>query len=268
MTMVPMGSTSNEADMNQWVLEHDPGIYTPMGITAENVAAKYGVTRQEMDQMAVESHAKAAAAIENGEFDSQIVPIETVDGEGKPVVVKMDDGVRKSTNLETLATLKPAFKPDGIVTAGTSSQTSDGAGFVVLMSKEKADELGIKPIAKFVAFSTGGVPADIMGIGPIEAVPKVMKKTGLNVEDMDVIELNEAFAAQAIPVMKITGMDKIKERVNPNGGALALGHPLGATGAILTCKALAYLQKHGGKYALVTMCIGGGMGAAGIFEMM
>ncbi len=266
MTMVPMGSNTKESDLDPWMLKHNPEAYMPMGLTAENVAAKYGVTRLEMEQMAVESNAKAAAAIENGEFDSQIIPIETVDGEGNPVVVKMDDGVRKGTNLEGLAALKPCFKPDGVVTAATSSQTSDGCGFVVLMSKEKAEEMGIKPIAKFVGFALGGVPAELMGIGPIEAVPKVLKKTGLKIEDMDVIELNEAFAAQAIPVIKITGMDKAK--VNPNGGALALGHPLGATGANLTCKALAYLEKHGGKYAMVTMCIGGGMGAAGIYEML
>lgn len=248
-----------------WVSEKEAGAYMPMGITAENVAAKYGLTRDDLDAMAVESHRKAAAAQDAGKFDGEIIPLDGVDEDGNPIIFDKDQGIRRNVTMESLSQLKTVFKEDGgVVTAGTSSQTSDGASFVILMSKEKVEELGIKPIAKFIGFQVAGCDPSLMGLGPIYAVPKVMKKTGLTVNDMDVIEINEAFAAQAIPCINELKFDT--EKVNPNGGALALGHPLGATGAVLTCKALSELERTGGKYALVTMCIGGGMGAAGIYE--
>jgi len=267
MTYMPSmkaGGTVGDVQ-NKWLKENIPGVYMPMGITAENVAAQYDVSREAMDTLAAASHAKAAAAQESGKFDDQIIPIEAIDDEGNTIIVTKDEGIRAGTTVEKLGTLPTPFKADGRVSAGTSSQTSDGAGFVVLMSAEKAQELGIKPIAKFLGFAVGGVEPHIMGMGPVAAVPKVFKMTGLKIEDMDVIELNEAFAAQAIPVMDELGMPR--DKVNPNGGAMATGHPLGATGAILTCKALSELARTGGKYALVTMCIGGGMGAAGVYEM-
>lgn len=247
------------------LLETRPEEYMPMGLTAENVAARYGVTRREMEELAVESHRRAAAAQDAGKFDDEIIPLPGVDLEGNPITFDKDQGIRRDTNLETLAGMKPCFKEDGLVTAPTSSQTSDAAAFVVLMSRDKAQELGIKPIAALEGFAVAGCEPDYMGLGPIYAVPKVMEKTGLTVADMDVVELNEAFAAQAIPCMKVLGLDPAK--TNPNGGAMALGHPQGATGAFLTCKALSELKRTGGKYALVTMCIGGGMGAAGIYKM-
>lgn len=264
MTAIPMGS--DPAFRDKWVEDHEPGAYMPMGITAENVAERYHVSRSEMDEFAVESHRKAAAAQASGKFDEEIIPVDGVDVEGNPIVFDRDQGIRPDSNVETLAGLKPAFREDGSVTAGQSSQTSDGAGFVILMSREKAGELGLRPQARFVAFSVAGVDPSIMGIGPMKAIPKVMKLNGLTPEDMDVIELNEAFAAQAIPCIRDLKLPK--ERVNVNGGAVALGHPLGATGAILTCKALSELERRGGRYALISMCIGGGMGAAGILERL
>lgn len=244
--------------------EQIPGTYLPMGITAENVAERCGITREEMEAMAVQSHQKAAAAQSAGKFDEEIIPITTLTEDG-PITLTADEGIRAGTTAEGLAELNPCFKEDGLVTAATSSQMTDGAGFVILMSREKANALGCTPIARFVSFAVGGVAAEVMGIGPIEAIPKVMAKTGLTVDDMDVIELNEAFAAQALACIRELKLPV--EKINPNGGAMALGHPLGATGAILTCKALSELSRTGGKYALITMCIGGGMGAAGIFEM-
>lgn len=241
-----------------------PGTYMPMGITAEKVAERYGITRDEMDTMAAESHRKAAAAQAAGKFDGEIIPIQ-IETENGPVTLRSDEGIRPGTTAEGLANLKPCFKEDGLVTAATSSQMTDGASFVILMSREKARQLGIKPIARFVNFAVGGVAAEVMGIGPLVAVPKVMKKAGTTVGDMDVIELNEAFASQALVCIRELKLPE--ERVNPNGGAIALGHPMGATGAVLTCKALSELRRIGGKRALVTMCIGGGMGAAGIFEL-
>lgn len=264
MSAIPAGY--DPLVVNQWIQENEPGIYMSMGLTAEKVAEQYGVTREEMDAFALESHRRAAAAQDAGVFESEIIPVEGTDLEGNKIIFNKDQGIRRDTSMEKLAGLKTIFKEDGKVTAGQSSQTSDGTGFVVLMAKEKAEELGIKPIAKFIAYAVSGVDPSIMGIGPIKAVPKVMKIAGLKIEDMDVIELNEAFAAQAIPCIKVLGFDKAK--VNPNGGAIAMGHPLGATGAVLTCKALNQLERTKGKYALVTMCIGGGQGAAGIFEMM
>lgn len=244
--------------------EQIPGTYLPMGITAENVAERYGVTRAEMEAIAAQSHRKAASAQAAGKFDEEIIPITVETGDG-PITLTADEGIRPSTTAEALAGLKPCFKEDGVVTAATSSQMTDGASFVVLMSREKALALGCVPIARFVSFAVGGVPADIMGIGPLAAVPKAMEKAGLTVDDMDVIELNEAFASQALVCIRELKLPP--EKVNPNGGAMALGHPLGATGAVLTCKAISELKRAGGRYALVTMCIGGGMGAAGILEL-
>lgn len=241
-----------------------PDAYIPMGLTAENVAERYGITRHEMECMAVESHHKAAAAQAAGKFDREIIPIKVETEEGERVVIA-DDGIRPDTSAESLAKLKPCFKEGGVVTAATSSQMTDGASFVIVMAREKAESLGYVPIARLVSFAVAGVPSEIMGIGPTVAVPKVMARTGLSINDMDVIELNEAFASQALVCTRELGLPV--EKVNPNGGAMALGHPLGATGAVLTCKLLSELKRIGGKYGLVTMCIGGGMGAAGIFEM-
>lgn len=264
MSMVDMTKT-DPATRNPWLSENIPGSYLPMGITAENVAEKYKVTRKEMDAFAVSSHAKAAEAQDNGMLQEYIIPIEVIDDEGNLQIVTKDEGIRRGTSIESLASLKPCFKENGLVTAATSSQTSDGAGFAVLMSREKAKELGLEPIAVFRGFATGGVPSDIMGIGPIAAVPKVMSKTGMSLEQMDIIELNEAFAAQSIPCIRELHLNP--EKVNPFGGAIALGHPMGATGIFLTCKALTWMKHNKGKYALITMCIGGGMGAAGIIEL-
>ena len=253
------------AHHDPWFAEHCPGGYMPMGITAENVAALKGITRAEMDAMAVRSHRRAAAAQERGDLNRSIIPVQVPDGDGFKTVT-MDEGIRPDTNLETLGKLKPCFRENGAVTAATSSQTSDGAAFVVLMSAARAEELGIPPLARFVSFATAGCSGELMGLGPIYAVPRAMKKCGLSVDDMDVVELNEAFAAQAIPCIRELGLDE--KKVNPRGGAIALGHPLGATGAILTCKALSYLEDTHKRYALITMCIGGGMGAAGIIERL
>lgn len=263
MTMIPMGGSAEF--YNKWLAENS-GVYMAMGLTAENVAAAYNVSREEMEEMAVASHRKAAAAQEARLFDKEIIPVTGTDENGNPFSFKIDQGVRKDTTSEVLAALKPAFKEDGAVTAGTASQVSDGAGFVVLMSSEAAEQLDIRPIARFVGYSVAGVSPRLMGVGPIHAVPKIMKRTGLSVDDMDVIELNEAFAAQAVPCIRELNLDK--EKVNPRGGAIALGHPLGATGGILISKALSYLEDTGGKYALIAMCVGGGMGAAGIIQKM
>ena len=249
--------------LNEWLLEESEA-YIPMGITAENVADRYQISRELMEQMAVESHEKATQAVESGSFDAEIIPVTGMDSEGRLFEFKRDEGYRKGTNLEKLATLKTCFKSDGKVTAATSSQRSDGASFVVLMSESKAKVLGIKAIANFVSFAVTGLDPAFMGLGPISAVQKVMDKSKLTIDQMDVIEINEAFASQAIASIRELGLDV--ERVNPRGGALALGHPLGATGAILTCKALNYLEHTGGQYGLITMCIGGGMGAAGIVK--
>lgn len=256
--------SSNPEYLDEWLLKNSD-VYMPMGVTAENVAEKFGISRKRMEEMTVESHVKASEAVESGLFDHEIIPVTGYDPEGNPVVFKRDEGYRKGTNMETLATLKPCFKEDGLLTAATSSQRSDGAAFLVLMSESKAKELGIKPIANFVSFAVEGLEPAFMGLGPIYAVETVLEKAGLLLEDMDVIELNEAFASQAIATIDKLELDKSK--VNPRGGALALGHPLGATGAILLGKAINYLQDTNGKYGLVTMCIGGGMGAACIIEM-
>lgn len=262
MTGMFMGLPEEYQD--QELLKYKPHTYISMGMTAENVAEMYHVSREEMEAMAVESHRKADEANRAGKFKDEIIPV-TVQTEDGEKVVAVDEGIRPGTSLEGLAKLKPCFKEDGQVTAATSSQMTDGAAFVVLMARETAEKLGYKPVARFVSFAVSGVPAEIMGIGPTVAVPKVMKKTGLSVKDMDVIELNEAFASQAIACIRELGLPT--ERVNPNGGAMALGHPLGATGSVLTCKILSELKRTKGKYGLVTMCIGAGMGAAGILEM-
>ena len=265
-TMSLVAMMSDPATHDQWLVENEPGAYMPMGTTAENVAEKYGITREEMDDFAVESHRRADFAQRAGYFKDEIIPVMGHDAEGNPVEFKEDQGIRAGTTREILAGLPTVFKADGRVTAGNSSQLSSGAGFVVLMTAAKAKELELQPLARLRGFATGGVDPTMMGIGPLAAVPKLLERLDLSVADLDVIELNEAFAAQALPVIRELKLDPAK--VNPNGGAIALGHPLGATGAILVTKALHHLEKTKGKTALITMCIGGGMGAAGIIERL
>lgn len=271
MSMVPM--IGNKFVPNPYLASEYPGVYLGMGLTAENVAKQYGVSRADQDAFALRSHQRAAAAQAAGKFDAEIVPVEVVMkvGEGSEVkeirtVFKADEGVRRDTSLEALAKLKPAFAMNGSVTAGNSSQTSDGAAAVLIMSEEKAKALGLKPLARFVSFAVGGVPPEVMGIGPVAAVPKALKYAGMSLTDIDLIELNEAFAAQGLAVMRELGMDE--EKVNVNGGAIALGHPLGCTGAKLTVQIIHELQRQGKETGLVTMCIGGGMGAAGIIQLV
>ncbi|GHU64482.1 acetyl-CoA acetyltransferase [Clostridia bacterium] len=266
MTAIPYMGIGDAVFKDTWLDEHEPGVYMGMGLTAELVAEKYGVSREQMEEFSVLSQQKAARAQENGILAKDIIPVTAVDDEGNTFVFEKDESVRANTTLESLAGLKAPFKENGRVTAGTSSSTNDGVGIVVLTSAETAREKGLKPLAKFLAFSVVGTDPKYMGIGPMEAISKVMKLTGLTVDDMDVVELNEAFAAQAIPCIKETGLDP--EKVNINGGAIALGHPLGATGAILVGKALTQLELQKDKYALVSMCIGGGMGAAAILERL
>jgi acetyl-CoA C-acetyltransferase len=244
---------------------HDPFGHGHMGITAENIAAKYGFTREAQDAFALESHRRAGRALEAGHFKSQIVPIEVKSKKG-PVVFDIDEHVRRDVKIEDMQKLKAAFKKDGTVTAGNASGLNDAAAAVVLMERGAAEKQGAKPLARLIAYSHAGVEPQLMGLGPIPAVKRVFEKTGLKPEDMDVIESNEAFAVQAMAVTRDLGLDPAK--VNPNGGAVALGHPIGATGAILTVKAIYELQRSGGRYALVTMCIGGGQGIAAIFERL
>jgi acetyl-CoA acyltransferase len=275
MTMVPMGG--NKVSPNPWLMDHNPDAYLNMGLTAENVARKYGVTREQADEFSFASHKKALAAIAAGKFNDEIVPVEvitTIVANGAnghaaktkttTTVFAMDEGPRADTSLEALAKLKPAFHARGTTTAGNSSQMSDGAAATIVMSAERARALGVKPMARFLGFATAGVPPELMGIGPAFAIPKVLKLTGLKLDQIDVIELNEAFAVQSLAVIKELGIDPA--RVNPNGGAIALGHPLGCTGAKLTASILRELERRNARYGMVTMCIGGGMGAAGIFE--
>ena len=272
MSMVPM--MGNVIRPNAKLAEEAPQYYMSMGHTAEEVAKNYEVSREEQDAFAVRSHERAAKAIAEGKFVDEIVPVEVekhyVDENNKPQVKKftfaMDEGVRVGTSTETLAKLRPAFSVKGTVTAGNASQTSDGAGAVLVMDREEAEKQGLQPLAKFLGFAVGGVPPEVMGIGPIVAVPKVLKIAGLSVEDIDLWEINEAFASQSIQVVRELGIDL--EKVNVNGGAIALGHPLGATGTILTLKLIHELKRQGKKYGVVTMCIGGGMGAAGVFEIL
>lgn len=272
MSMVPM--MGNTVRPNAHLAETAPEYYMGMGHTAEQVAKKYGVTREDQDAFAVQSHERAAAAIEAGKFVDEIVPVEVthrhVDKNGKLAESKsmfeMDEGVRHGTTQEVLARLRPAFHVAGSVTAGNSSQTSDGAGAVLVMDREVAEAEGLTPIAKFRSFAVGGVPPEIMGIGPIAAVPKALEIAGLTIEDIDLWELNEAFASQSLQVIRHLGLDMSK--VNVNGGAIALGHPLGATGSILTIRMMNELKRQNKQFGVVTMCIGGGMGAAGVFEML
>ena len=271
MSYVPMGG--NKISVNPWLVDNYPGSYMSMGLTAERVAKHYGISREEMDQFTYASHQKALAAIQAGRFEDEIVPVTVTNtptpngkGKAKPVesTFKQDEGPRADTSLDALAKLKPVFHAKGTVTAGNSSQTSDGAAAAVVMSAERAAQLGIPAMAKFIAFAYGGCDPEEMGIGPIYAVPKVLKLADLSLDDIGLFELNEAFAAQALAVLKVLGIDQSK--VNVNGGAIALGHPLGCTGAKLTATLLREMPRRKAKYGIVTMCVGGGMGAAGIFE--
>ena len=270
MSMIPMGGY--HFSPNPYLMEHYPDTYLSMGLTAENLAAKHQITREEQDQFALRSHQRAMAAIDQGKFREEIVPLEVLDvslnGGNKPQTRKLtfetDEGPRRDTSLEALAKLKPAFHAHGTVTAGNASQMSDGAAVAVVMSLDRAKALGLAPLARFVSYATAGCPPEEMGVGPVFAVPKAMKLAGLKLAEMDVIELNEAFAAQALSVIKLAGLDL--DRTNVNGGAIALGHPLGCTGAKLTATLLGELKRRKARYGLVTMCVGGGMGAAGIFE--
>jgi acetyl-CoA acyltransferase len=248
-------------------MEHMPGANTPMGITAENVANRFNISRKQQDEFAYNSQMKAKAALEKGVFKDEIVPVRALsykDGQRVYKDFTVDEMPRFDTTLEGLAKLPPAFAQGGSVTAGNSSPISDGAAAALVMSRAKADELGIKPLAKFKSFVTVGVDPEIMGIGPLPAVQKLLAKNKLKVSDIDVYEVNEAFASQAVYCTKELGLPE--DRVNINGGAIALGHPLGCTGAKLTASALYELRRRGGRYAIVTMCIGGGQGAAGLFE--
>jgi acetyl-CoA acyltransferase len=287
MSMIPMGG--NKISPNPWLVEHYPDAYLSMGLTAERLAKRFGITREAADEFSLRSHQKALAAIQAGRFDDETVPVPVSytsnehggtgvspvqGGRGRPplqnhlhrheTVFKTDEGPRAETSLEALAALKPAFHVKGTVTAGNSSQMSDGAAAAVVMSAERAKALGIKPLVRFVSFATAGYKPEEMGLGPVFAVPKALKLAGLKLSDIDVIELNEAFAAQSLAVVQEAGLDP--ERINPNGGAIALGHPLGCTGAKLTATIIRELKRRNAGYGLVTMCVGGGMGAAGIFE--
>ncbi|MHC2996756.1 acetyl-CoA C-acyltransferase family protein [Tepidiphilus sp. HLB4] len=243
----------------------DPFGVGHMGITAENLAVKWGISREEQDAFALESQRRAARAIEEGRFRSQIVPV-TIKTRKGDVVFEVDEHPKPNTTMESLAKLKPAFKKDGTVTAGNASGINDAASFLVLADAKTAEQKNLKPLARIVGYAVAGVPNDIMGEGPIPATKKALEKTGLKLEDMDVIESNEAFAAQSLAVMKGLGLDPVK--TNPNGGAIALGHPVGATGAIIATKAIHELHRIGGRYALVTLCIGGGQGLTVIFERL
>jgi acetyl-CoA acyltransferase len=272
MSLIPMGG--NKISINPWLEEHYPESYLSMGLTAERVARHYGITREEADEFSLASHRKALAAQAAGKFAQEIVPVKVTftvpDAKSRlqkqEIDFAADEGPRADSSIEALAKLKPAFHANGTVTAGNSSQTSDGAAAAVIMSEERAGALGIKPLARFVAFAYAGCLPEEMGVGPVYAIPKALKLAGLTLDQIDLIELNEAFAAQSLAVIKCLGLNMSK--VNVNGGAIALGHPLGCTGAKLTASVLAELRRRGGRYGLVTMCVGGGMGAAGIFESL
>jgi acetyl-CoA acyltransferase len=272
MSLIPMGG--HKISPNPTLVDTWPDYYLNMGLTAENLASKYSITREEADQFSLRSHQKAAEAISAGRFKDEIVPLKVktveLDSNGKRATREFDfsadEGPRADSSLEALAKLRPVFHARGTVTAGNSSQTSDGAAAAVVMSADRARELGVKPIARFVSYAAAGVSPDMMGIGPVAAVPKALKIAGLTLDDIDLIELNEAFAAQALSVIKELGLDQ--DKVNVNGGAVALGHPLGCTGAKLTATILSEMQRRGARYGMVTMCVGGGMGAAGIFELL
>ena len=292
MSMIPMGG--HKISPNPWLVDHYPDAYLSMGLTAERLAQRFGITREQADEFSLSSHQKALAAIQAGKFEDETVPVPVTrsignghvgadassaqDGRGRPslrdswklprqeIIFKTDEGPRADTSLEALLSLKPAFHAKGTVTAGNSSQMSDGAAAAVVMSAERAKQLGIKPLVRYVSFATAGYKPEEMGLGPVYAIPRALKLAGLKLADIHVIELNEAFAAQSLAVIKEAELDP--ERVNPNGGAIALGHPLGCTGAKLTATIIRELKRRNGHYGLVTMCVGGGMGAAGIFENM
>ncbi len=265
MSMTPAGG--RKPAPNPWFVDHWPEIYMNMGLTAERVQRKFNVSREDSDAYALASHQKALAAQAAGRFDEEIVPVEVemvTPGHTAKTVFRKDEGPRADSTAEALAKLKPVFHAQGTVTAGNSSQTSDGAAAALVMSERKAREMGLKPMARFVSFATAGVPPEIMGMGPVVAIPKALAMAGLKLEDVAVIELNEAFAVQALAVIRRAGLDPA--RVNPNGGAIALGHPLGCTGAKLTATILREMERSGARYGMVTRCVGGGQGAAGIFE--
>jgi acetyl-CoA acyltransferase len=281
MSLVPMGG--NKISPNPWLIDNYPDAYINMGLGTENIAKKFGIGREQADQFAAESHRKALAAIGEGKFKDEIVPVEVkvttlaaaAAGSGAKSAPKAttqtiqfdtDELPRAETSFEVLQKLKPAFHVAGTVTAGNSSPMSDGAAATIVMSDTRAKALGLKPLARFVTYATAGCKPEEFGIGPVFAIPKALKLAGLSLSDMDVIELNEAFAAQSLAVIQQAGLDAA--RVNPNGGAIALGHPLGCTGAKLTATIIRDLQRKNGRYGMVTMCIGGGMGAAGIFERL
>ena len=269
MSLIPRGG--NKLAPNPWFVDHRPEVYLNMGLTAERLQQKYGISREDQDAFSLRSHQTALSAQAAGRFNDEIVPfeVEIVTPNGvKPHVAKTvfnrDEGPRADTTLEALAKLKPVFHAGGTVTAGNSSQTSDGAAVALVMSDKRASELGLKALARFVSFSTGGVPPEIMGIGPVVAIPKALALAGIDIDDIDLIELNEAFAVQALAVIRRAGLDL--DNINVNGGAIALGHPLGCTGAKLTATILREIQRRNARYGMVTMCVGGGQGAAGIFE--
>ncbi|MEO8608106.1 MAG: acetyl-CoA C-acyltransferase [Chloroflexota bacterium] len=270
MSLVPRGGVRRSP--NPYLAEHDPNVFMAMGYTAERVADEFKVSREDMDQFAYESHQKAAQALDEGKFAQEIVPFQIeeveINADGLPcsrnVTFDQDEHLRRETTLQGLAKLKPAFKEGGRVTAGNSSPLSDGAAAVIVMEAGKAAQLGLKPLARFIGFNVAGVRPEIMGVGPINAVPRLLKRTGMNLDDIDLIELNEAFASQALAVIRTLEMNP--EKVNVNGGGIALGHPLGCTGAKLTVQIINEMKRRNSRYGMVTMCVGGGMGAAGIFE--
>jgi len=273
MSLLPMGGL--KPSPNPWMAEHYPASLLTMGLTAERVARRYGVTREDQDAFALASHRKALAAQAAGRFNEELIPVTVATAvpgakAGKPLVTKTifaaDEGPRADTSAEALAKLKPAFHAQGTVTAGNSSQTSDGAAAAVLMEAGRARELGIRPLARLVAYAATGCLPEEMGIGPIAAIPKALRRAGLRLDEIGLIEFNEAFAAQALAVIRVLGLDM--ERINVNGGAIALGHPLGCTGAKLTATLLQEMKRRKARYGMVTMCVGGGMGAAGIFELL
>jgi acetyl-CoA acyltransferase len=269
MSLVPMGG--QRFSPNPTLVDTHPEVYMGMGLTAERLAKKYGIDREKTDAFALASHQKAVAAIDAGRFQDEIVPLKVTppsDNGSAPEKVSFDtdEGPRRDTSLEALGKLRPAFAADGVVTAGNASQVSDGAAATVVVSAEKARELGVSPIARLVSFAVAGVPPEIMGIGPVEAIPRALERAGLKLDDIEIIELNEAFATQALAVIEAAGLDP--EKVNVNGGAVALGHPLGCTGAKLSTQMLHELKRREARYGIVTMCVGGGMGAAGVFERL
>ncbi len=271
MSMIPMGG--HKISPNPWLVNHYPDAYLSMGLTAERLAHRFGITREQSDEFSLQSHRKAVAAIQAGKFDDEVVPVTvsfTSPNGSKPkkheIVFKVDEGPRADTSLEALSALKAAFHAKGTVTAGNSSQMSDGAAAAVVMSAHRAQALGIKPLARYLSFATAGYKPEEMGLGPVFAIPKALKMAGLKLSDIEVIELNEAFAAQSLAVIKQAGIDP--QKVNPNGGAIALGHPLGCTGAKLTATIIWEMNRRNSRYGMVTMCVGGGMGAAGVFEKM